>query len=117
MVLAGGLLGLNVTERPESVSMFGHDITYYGWPTDARKVDYGLEYISIPGGRVRVSDSECIETGIVANIAVALSILFAVWFMLELRINRQEARRTEDIGTGVGRAAGGGDEEKKRKQE
>lgn len=100
MVLAGGLVGLNVRERVElgkTVGIPAHNFTEcydrYGWPFDAIASWHFIWQLE-NGVRTNTQKSWfLLENQLAADIAVFLSILFAVWFVLEWRINRQAAKR------------------------
>ena len=103
MVLAGGLVGLNVRER----RIHWGALTYLGVPRDIYCVAYGWPFNALYPYYIDDSSAngEIIwlptlwnwsKIYIALDIAIALSILFAVWFVLEWRIKRQAAKPKGD---------------------
>jgi len=87
MIVAGFLMWANVKERAE---WFGPELqAYYGWPRYAVRKDaffhdaYGARLARFFYGR----------NGITLDIAVALAILFALWYASERWIRRRAGRK------------------------
>jgi hypothetical protein len=88
MFVAGGLIWANVRINNGKRLYFGEPtlggsrIYFYGWPTDG-----------LIGSSIQQQDTVYLYGGISIDLIVAVTILFAVWFLCEWLIRRRASRK------------------------